>query len=64
MTTYSIRITAGEATYHFHTPSVAQVRELFAGSKDVRDFTIWADSEELDRMQSARLAYGQLAFSL
>jgi hypothetical protein len=64
MTIYTIRITAGNATYHFHTPSVAQVRELFAGSSDVRDFTIWADKEELDRMQSARLAYGQLAFSL
>lgn len=64
MTTYSIRITAGEATYYFHTSFVAQVRELFAGSKDVRDFTIWANDEKLDRMQSARLAYGQLAFSL
>jgi hypothetical protein len=64
MTTYSIRITAGNATYHFHTTIVAQVRELFAKSTGVSDFTIWANDEELDRMQSARLAYGQLAFSL
>lgn len=64
MTTYSIRITAGIATYHFHTTKWEEVRNLFKGAKDVRDFTIWANNEELDRMSQARLAYGQLPFSL
>jgi hypothetical protein len=64
MTTYSVRIIAKGGTYFFNFTDVAQVRALFAGSTSVSDFTIWADDKKLDRMQSARLAYGQLAFSL
>ena len=66
LTTYSIRINSNGHDFHFHTTQVSQLRELFAQTYRagaMGDFTIWADQEELDRMESARLAFGSLPFT-